>query len=107
MQITVCGQILSYMLWYPIYGSVYLLVWAVMYQECITRRSIQLWEQHWSTQYLSLTIYGKWKIPTRNKYTKCNDLIHKPAVAFSAQCTLSYLEQSTNNFHTYLGSGKC
>jgi len=41
---TVCGQILSYMLWYPIYGSVYLSVWAVVYQECITRRSIQLWE---------------------------------------------------------------
>ena len=27
------------------------------------RRSVQLWEQHWSTQYCALTIYGTWRIP--------------------------------------------
>jgi len=40
MQITVCGQILSYMLWYPIYGSVYLLVWAVVYQVVVVVRPV-------------------------------------------------------------------
>ena len=33
-------------------------------EELITRRSFQLWEQHWSKQYLSLIIFNKWKIPT-------------------------------------------
>jgi len=84
-------------------------------EELITRRSFQLREQRWSKQYLSLTIFNKWKIPTTVTISvseRCIDghlllqvmhhinadyrwvagflFIHEPAVPFCAQCALSY-----------------